>query len=194
VVPVSYLEIEGDTSWGTGLAVNLPVKVLSSKPNTSGSAFNWTIIPAIGANATSSDDLQMGGVMATTGVSSIAEWKLKSLSITLGNQWSYYGSTSMKFAGYRYEEEISQHLYRNGLKVAFPLSDKLSADTYVMRTDLVGSQVLSGFMSYGADLSYRLPSPKNKSDQPGFLTAGVRVDKGPQFKAANIQLGSGWRF
>jgi hypothetical protein len=129
------------------------------------------------------------------GISSLASYDFGPVALSVGNHISSYESTDAKFGGYRYETGISQRVIKNGLKVDVPIGQRWVVDVYTVHNKLSGSDVLDSYMTYGADLAFRMAGDQKKSKGGiGQLSVGFRTDQGTGYRATNLQFGSGWKF
>ncbi len=191
-LPLIYSKVGGATAYGVGVSVELPVLLFDTKDER---GFLWQLTPAFGGTGVASKTLETGGVILSGGISSLACYDFGLLSISVGNHISTYESTNAKFSGYRYENGVSQRVIRNGLKVDVPISRRWVVDAYAIHNKLSGSSVLDSYMTYGADLAFRVTGDQKKtSGGLGQISVGFRTDQGTGYRATNVQFGSGWKF
>lgn len=191
-LPLIYSEIGDATAYGVGLSVGLPVKVFQPKEQ---KGLFWQLTPTFGGTGVASKELETGGVIMNGGISSLASYDFGPVALSVGNHISSYESTDAKFGGYRYETGISQRVIKNGLKVDVPIGQRWVVDVYTVHNKLSGSDVLDSYMTYGADLAFRMAGDQKKSKGGiGQLSVGFRTDQGTGYRATNLQFGSGWKF
>jgi hypothetical protein len=191
-LPLIYSEIGDATAYGVGVSVGLPVRVFQPKEQT---GLFWQLTPTFGGTGVTSKELETGGVIINGGISSLASYDFGPVAVSVGNHISTYESTDTKFGGYRYETGVSQRVIKNGLKVDVPIGQRWVVDVYAVHNKLTGSEVLDNYMTYGADLAFRVIGDQKKAkDGIGQLSVGFRTDQGTGYRATNIQFGSGWKF
>lgn len=191
-LPLIYSEIGDATAYGVGLSVGLPVKVFQPKEQ---KGLFWQLTPTFGGTGVASKELETGGVIVNGGISSLASYDFGPVAVSVGNHISSYESTDAKFGGYRYETGISQRVIKNGLKVDVPIGQRWVVDVYTVHNKLSGSEVLDSYMTYGADLAFRVIGDQKKAKGGmGQLSVGFRTDQGTGYRATNLQFGSGWKF
>ncbi len=191
-LPLIYSEIGDATAYGVGVSVGLPVKVFQPKEQ---KGLFWQLTPTFGGTGVTSKELETGGVIVNGGISSLASYDFGPVAISVGNHISSYESTDTKFGGYRYETGISQRVVKNGLKVDVPIGQRWVVDVYTVHNKLSGSEVLDSYMTYGADLAFRVIGDQKKAKGGiGQLSVGFRTDQGTGYRATNLQFGSGWKF
>ena len=191
-LPLIYSEIGDATAYGVGVSVGLPVKVVQPKEQ---KGLFWQLTPTFGGTGVASKELETGGVIVNGGISSLASYDFGPVALSVGNHISSYESTDAKFGGYRYETGISQRVIKNGLKVDVPIGQRWVVDVYTVHNKLSGSEVLDSYMTYGADLAFRVIGDQKKAKGGiGQLSVGFRTDQGTGYRATNLQFGSGWKF
>ena len=191
-LPLIYSEIGDATAYGVGLSVGLPVKVFQPKEQ---KGLFWQLTPTFGGTGVASKELETGGVIVNGGISSLASYDFGPVALSVGNHISTFESTDAKFGGYRYETGISQRVIKNGLKVDVPIGQRWVVDVYTVHNKLSGSEVLDSYMTYGADLAFRVIGDQKKAKGGmGQLSVGFRTDQGTGYRATNLQFGSGWKF
>ena len=191
-LPLIYSEIGDATAYGVGVSVGLPVKVVQPKEQ---KGLFWQLTPTFGGTGVASKELETGGVIVNGGISSLASYDFGPVALSVGNHISSYESTDAKFGGYRYETGISQRVIKNGLKVDVPIGQRWVVDVYTVHNKLSGSEVLDSYMTYGADLAFRVSGDQKKAKGGmGQLSVGFRTDQGTGYRATNLQFGSGWKF
>jgi hypothetical protein len=191
-LPLIYSEIGDATAYGVGLSVGLPVKVVQPKEQ---KGLFWQLTPTFGGTGVASKELETGGVIMNGGISSLASYDFGPVAVSVGNHISSYESTDAKFGGYRYETGISQRVIKSGLKVDVPIGQRWVVDVYTVHNKLSGSEVLDSYMTYGADLAFRVIGDQKKAKGGmGQLSVGFRTDQGTGYRATNLQFGSGWKF
>lgn len=191
-LPLIYSEIGSATAYGVGVSAGLPVKVFQPKEQT---GLFWQLTPTFGGTGVTSKELETGGVILNGGISSLASYDFGPVAFSVGNHISTYESTDTKFGGYRYETGVSQRVMKNGFKVDVPIGQRWVVDVYTVHNKLSGSDVLDTYMTYGADLAFRMAGEQKKAKGGiGQLSVGFRTDQGTGYRATNLQFGSGWRF
>lgn len=191
-LPLIYSEIGDATAYGLGASVGLPVKVFQPREQ---KGLFWQLTPSFGGTGVKSKELETGGVIVNGGISSLASYDFGPVAISVGNHVSSFESTDVKFGGYRYETGISQRVMKNGLKVDVPIGQRWVVDVYTVHNKLSGSEVLDSYMTYGADLAFRVIGDQSSAKGGiGQLSVGFRTDQGTGYRATNLQFGSGWKF
>ncbi len=191
-LPLIYTKIGDASAYGAGLSVGMPINVFRSKADT---GFSWQLTPSLGSTGASCRELQTGGVMVNSGMTSLATYDFGKFAVSVGNHMSSFESTHAKFDGYSYETGMSQRAIKNGLKVDAPIGQRWVADVYTVHNKISGSDVLDHYMTYGVDVGYRIVGNEKKaSSRLGYVSVGIKTDQGSGYNATNFQFGSGWKF
>jgi len=149
-LPLSYINVEGATSYqlGLGLSYSKPIKP------------QWVLTPAMKYSMVGSADLGSLAQMGSFSLSSSYSIPLEnSHTISIGNMVGYYSTIKLYDGDYAYNPGISNTVFRNALMYSLP-TEKLvknsSLDLYVIDTQYTGSKLyLTSYDELGFSFGYR---------------------------------------
>jgi hypothetical protein len=149
-LPLSYINVEGASSFQVGLGVSY------SKPIQP----KWVLTPAIKYNMVGSQDLGSFAQMGSFSLSSSYTIPLEnSHALSIGNMVGYYSTVKLYDGDYAYNPGISNTVFRNALMYSLPTEELLknsSLDVYVIDTQYTGSKLyLTSYDELGFSFGYR---------------------------------------
>lgn len=132
-----YLDYDGADSYDLGLELGVPI--LLARPEVDAALpLSWQLTPFFQSAAGVSIDLAAGGLFVGGGAVSSAALQLGPLELTLANELAYYhGIPVNNIQGYDFETQLSQLIFRNGVKASFYVLDLLFVDVGLSLTDFL---------------------------------------------------------
>lgn len=134
-VPISIVEVEEAKSYsiGLGLALTWPINK------------QWAITPAFQYGFVGSVDLGSVSQMVSGSLTSAYTWDLKDgYKLSMGNMIGYYKTLEFEYQGYKFDPDIQNTIFRNGLMVSIP-AEKIYPNTvvevFVIDTRFFGSDL-----------------------------------------------------
>lgn len=190
-VPMQYTRFRGPGGelevWNINATVGVPIKVI---PKMKGSPFSWTLTPHVGAGGYYADD----GADSTTyvghgGLTSMLGFQNQHVTLSLANQITFY-ETIDRSGMYDFTPEISQKIWKNGLKISMPFAHRWIGDVYGIHTEFLENAFLDRYFTLGASVGYHLASMKKGS----YLKLGTYTELAHGYQAIHFQFGTGWKF
>lgn len=159
----TYREIENADIFHFGSHIGLPIILIGPEPK----GLVWQVTPAFQAGASGSEDLAAGGTILGGSISSSLRIPLGNrLTISIGNQYSFYEGYGLNLFGYEWDTDASQQIVKNGVRVSYMFVQGLVADAGITHT---------GFLEDAAVDSYLTPSVGLGIYFSAKQTSGVRV-------------------
>ncbi len=190
-LPMQYTRFRGPGGelevWNVNATVGVPIKVIKK---IKGSPFSWTITPHAGAGGYYADD----GAESTTyvghgGLTSMLGFQNERVTVSLANQITFY-ETINQSGMYDFTPEISQKIWKNGLKISVPFAHRWIADAYGIHTEFLENAFLDRYFTLGASVGYHLASMKKGS----YLKLGTYTELAHSYQSIHLQFGTGWKF
>jgi len=184
-LPLNYMTIEDAKIYGVGLSLALPVRVnIMSKTD----PMNWRITPTFGYTIRASEDLASGAALLTYGLCSTIDYRLGSNWIVcMVNQVTAFNSMSISYDEYEFDADLTQLIFKNGLRSVHKLSDRIVVDAFLVTTNFSEDAAVSQYWTIGTSVSFKLFRSRN-------VVLGANYDTGDDFKAWSIGLSSAWKF
>jgi len=188
-LPLSYITVEGSTSYQLGMGVSY------SKPMNK----KWVLTPAVKYNMVGSTDLGSFAQMGSFSLSSSYSIPLKNNhTLSIGNMLGYYSTVKLYSGDYAYNPGISNTVFRNALMYSLPTEKMLknsSLDLYVIDTQYTGSKLyLSSYDEFGFSFGYHkfnmnVLSDKNEYAYERELKIGLSYLTSAKAKGLKINFG-----
>jgi hypothetical protein len=178
-MPISRTEVQGSTSYYTGLGLAYRVPLTD----------NWSVTPAGNYAVTGSVDLGSMAQMASASLTSSYVFELGSKDLVIGNMVGWYRTLKFSHDGYSYDPGLSNVVFRNGamLSVPFRLSGKAMAVEYsLIDTRFKGSEL---YLNNYHEAGITLGTNRSASSARSFLRAGATYLWSAKSKGFTLNLG-----
>ncbi len=184
-IPINYTEIEDTVIFGAGASLGLKVRLSRFSEN---SRLSWSVTPFGSIVARGSYDAATGGLLAQFGATHAIDYKInRFLVISMANQFSHFESIAITVADVRFDQDLSQQLVKNGLKLTAALTRRIVVEGFVADTRFLQDVAVDDFQSGGLGISFPFLFG-------GSLSLGGNIDYADNFTAYNIGFSSGWGF
>jgi len=149
-LPITVVEVEQATSYNIGLGVGLTWPV---RPN-------WALTPAVQYGFVGSVEQGAVSQMVSGSLTSAYTWDLGSdYLLSMGNMFGYYKTMEFEYQGYKFDPNISNTVFRNGLMLSVPtpkLYPGTVVEVFVIDTRFFGDDLyLDAYDEIGVDFGFR---------------------------------------
>jgi hypothetical protein len=178
-LPISRTEVQGSTSYYTGLGLAYRVPLTD----------NWSVTPAGNYAVTGSVDLGSMAQMASASLTSSYVFELGSKDLVIGNMVGWYRTLKFSHDGYSYDPGLSNVVFRNGamLSVPFRLAGKAMAVEYsLIDTRFKGSEL---YLNNYHEAGITLGTNRSASSARSFLRAGATYLWSAKSKGFTLNIG-----
>lgn len=184
-LPINYTQIEGADQYRVGAQIGVAVLVVK---RTKAQPWLWQVTPHAGAVVAGSADMVAGGVVASGGATSYTSYRAGNWEFSMGNHVSFHEGLRVSVDSYTFDPEVSQQIFKNGLKIGRSLGRRWYAEAYVIDTEFAQAAFTSRFTTVGAGVGYR------GANRKGYVMLGSYAEFGPNYESAHFQVGTGWKF
>jgi hypothetical protein len=185
-IPLNYTDIEGAQVFGMGLNLALPIKVLVRADN---QKWAWNLTPSGGVLASASKDMLAGGALSQVGLSSMLSRDFENFTLSMGNFFGWFEGIPLTINGVEYDPNVSQQIFKNGLKASIPFKERWVFEIYAIHTKFIDTAAVDQYFTLGGELAWK-PNPKKKR----YWKIGVYSDISGEFTSAHAQFGTVWKF
>jgi hypothetical protein len=113
-VPLRYQTLHSADIFMGGAILGLPITILPAK----GGLVTWTVTPAAQGGIGGSQDFVSGGILYGFQVDSSLSFNLAGFILTLADSAGYDHGADIDIAGYDFNTEVSQWIFKNGLQLS----------------------------------------------------------------------------
>lgn len=147
-LPVRYLDIEGSSSFETGLLMGVPLQFVSEDKD---SHFFWQVTPYVHAALAGSFDILQASIDIGGGFTNRFGYNFGFCTVQVANQIGYFDGIDID----RYDIGVENQILKNGIQLSFPISGGWLIETRAVRTDFLQDAAVPVYYTFGADLVYR---------------------------------------
>ena len=184
VIPLDYMNVQGGKVYGLGLVLGLPIWMVQQGDD---QPWSWRLTPMVGLSLGGSEDLAGGGLIWNAGLTSCEGIDLGRVTIDFVNQYADYQSATVKYSGYKFNPDVDQGIFKNGVRASGPILPRIRYDVFIIETQFIHPAAVKSFTTYGGSVCFLTGSRFN-------ATVGANIDDGPGFKAWSVGLSSAWAF
>jgi hypothetical protein len=120
-IPLNWRQIESANVFDLGLELGLPIGLI---PRRQGRGLGWQVTPFGFGAASASVDYAAGGLLVGGGMSSHLSYQTGQFIFTMGNQVGLYEGTPVSLDEYRFDNDVSQVILKNGGKATWRPNEK----------------------------------------------------------------------
>ncbi len=177
-MPLSYTDFDGSVTYSVQLGATLQIPMFGVK--------GWLLNVSGRAGATASEDSLSGGILYMGSATSSYTFKVKKYEITVLNMYGYLRDYALDVKGYNVSYNLRNNVYKNGLSVKIPLSEKYSLSVFGYDTRYTGSKLyIDSYDEVGFNL---FKAFKSDSFFTG-LNFSAMYSFGDNYKAYKVGLG-----
>ena len=178
-VPISRTEVQGSTSYYTGLGLAYRVPLTD----------NWSVTPSGNYAITGSKDLGTMAQMASAALTSSYVFELGDKDLVIGNMAGWYKTLKFSHDGYSYDPGLSNVVFRNGAMLSTPLrlfGKAMAVEYSLIDTRFTGSEL---YLNNYHEAGITLGTNRSATSARSFLRAGATYLWSAKSKGFTLNLG-----
>jgi hypothetical protein len=113
-MPFRYQTLHSADIFMGGSMLGLPITIIPAK----GGPVTWTVTPAVQGGIGGSQDFVSGGIIYGAQIDSSLSLNLAGFTLTLANGAGYDHGADIDIAGYNFNTEVNQWIFKNGLQLS----------------------------------------------------------------------------
>ncbi len=174
LVPITYHEIEGSDILNVQTTVALPINVITPDE---GKPFGLRVVPFGTLAASGSIDLVAGGLIGGGGLLGTVLLDWDSITLSASSQLSYHSSITLQYEDFKFDPNISQEIFKNGLKATFRHGDHFYLYATGVYTLFLEEASVDSFWTAGLGIGFRMDNSLNVAiGYSGDFADGYRSD------------------
>ncbi len=185
VAPASYVRMEGAEVYHLGATAGIPLNLIPDRP---GSRWHWQVTPSGGMMGSGSVDFAGGGLVEHYAVTSLLSYKLRNLTLSMGNQYGTYRGRNTTYDDYDIHTHVDQRIVKHGLTLSLPFGRSWVVDLYGEDTRFRREAAIDRYNGLGGDLVFRFRGGR------GYFKAGLVHEFADDYSAYTGRAGFGLRY
>ena len=158
LIPVAYHEIEGSDIVNVQGTVAVPINVITP---TETSPLGLRVVPFGTLAASGSVDLIAGGLIGSAGVLATVLLDWDTVTLSFSSQISYHDSITLRYQGFEFDPNISQEIFKNGLKATFRQGDHFYVYGAGVFTQFLQDAAVDSFWTAEFGVGFRMANNPN---------------------------------
>lgn len=151
ISPLRWESIDGANIFMGGAVLGLPITFIRGQGDNS---FSWHVTPAGHAALVGSADFASGGLLYGGQITSSLGFTTHGLTFTLADQAGYYRGANVDIAGYDFNTDLDQWLFKNGVQLTKNFGN-FFIDAGASWTNFLHNAFVDGYLTPEAGIGFR---------------------------------------
>jgi len=163
-MPFRYQTLHSADIFMGGSILGLPITIIPAK----GGPITWTVTPAVQGGIGGSQDFVSGGIIYGAQIDSSLSWNYKGFTLTLADSAGYDHGADIDIAGYNFNTEVNQWIFKNGLQLSKSFHN-FFIDASGTWTDFLHAAYVPGYFTPEVGIGLRFGNNNSCGLRVGFI-------------------------
>jgi hypothetical protein len=163
-MPFRYQTLHSADIFMGGSILGLPITIIPAR----GGPITWTVTPAVQGGIGGSQDFVSGGIIYGAQIDSSLSYNLKGFTLTLADNIGYDHGADIEIAGYDFNTEVNQWIFKNGLQLSKAFGN-FFIDASGTWTDFLHTAYVPGYFTPEVGVGFRFGRGNSCGLRVGFV-------------------------